>query len=69
MGTYRKLVEMHERKELSFEFIKTFNMDEYVGEWEGVSGERGRGEWGKGEGRVGEGGVSEGKEWVKRGKG
>ncbi|KAL1924383.1 uncharacterized protein VTP21DRAFT_7418 [Calcarisporiella thermophila] len=29
--TYRKLVELHKRGELSFENVITFNMDEYVG--------------------------------------
>jgi len=31
MGTYRKLVEFHKNGELSFKYVKTFNMDEYVG--------------------------------------
>ena len=33
MGTYKKLVEFHLKGELSFKYVKTFNMDEYVGEW------------------------------------
>ena len=28
---YRKLVEFHKEGKLSFQYIKTFNMDEYVG--------------------------------------
>lgn len=31
MGTYKKLVEMVKAKEVSFEHVVTFNMDEYVG--------------------------------------
>lgn len=30
LGTYRKLIEFHKAGELSFKFVKTFNMDEYV---------------------------------------
>lgn len=30
MGTYRKLIEFHKRGKLSFRYVKTFNMDEYV---------------------------------------
>lgn len=28
---YRKLVEFHNEDKLSFKYVKTFNMDEYVG--------------------------------------
>eukprot|EP01112_Ceratiomyxa_fruticulosa_P015671 TRINITY_DN463_c0_g1_i12.p1 TRINITY_DN463_c0_g1~~TRINITY_DN463_c0_g1_i12.p1 ORF type:complete len:265 (-),score=56.41 TRINITY_DN463_c0_g1_i12:85-879(-) len=31
IGTYKRLVEMHKKGELSFEHVVTFNMDEYVG--------------------------------------
>ncbi|KAI3389586.1 hypothetical protein SNEBB_009875 [Seison nebaliae] len=31
MATYAKLVERHRRGEISFKYVKTFNMDEYVG--------------------------------------
>jgi glucosamine-6-phosphate deaminase len=31
VGTYRHLVEMHRRGELSFRHVVTFNMDEYIG--------------------------------------
>lgn len=31
IGTYAKLVEFHQKGELSFKYVKTFNMDEYVG--------------------------------------
>ncbi|XP_077965884.1 glucosamine-6-phosphate deaminase 2-like [Styela clava] len=31
LGTYRKLIEFHKNGELSFRYVKTFNMDEYVG--------------------------------------
>ncbi|ORY95222.1 glucosamine-6-phosphate isomerase [Syncephalastrum racemosum] len=31
IGTYKKLVELYKAKELSFEHVVTFNMDEYVG--------------------------------------
>lgn len=30
MGMYKKLVEFHKSGELSFKYVKTFNMDEYV---------------------------------------
>lgn len=30
-GTYKKLVEFVKAKELSFKYVVTFNMDEYVG--------------------------------------
>jgi glucosamine-6-phosphate deaminase len=31
LGTYKKLVEMYQKGELSFQNVITFNMDEYVG--------------------------------------
>lgn len=31
LGMYRKLVEFHKQDKLSFKYVKTFNMDEYVG--------------------------------------
>lgn len=31
MGLYKRLVEFYKNGELSFKFVKTFNMDEYVG--------------------------------------
>lgn len=31
MGVYHKLVEFYKAGELSFEYVVTFNMDEYVG--------------------------------------
>lgn len=31
LGTYRKLIEFHQQGHLSFKYVKTFNMDEYVG--------------------------------------
>lgn len=31
LGMYQRLVEFHKAGELSFKFVKTFNMDEYVG--------------------------------------
>lgn len=33
LGCYQKLVEYHKNGDLSFKYVKTFNMDEYVGEW------------------------------------
>lgn len=30
---YKKLVEFHKSGILSFKYVKTFNMDEYVGEY------------------------------------
>ena len=29
-GMYEKLIEMHKKGEVSFRYVKTFNMDEYV---------------------------------------
>lgn len=31
LGTYKKLIEFCQKGELSFKYVKTFNMDEYVG--------------------------------------
>jgi glucosamine-6-phosphate deaminase len=31
LGTYKKLIEFVKSKELSFKYVITFNMDEYVG--------------------------------------
>lgn len=31
LGMYKKLIEFHEADKLSFKYVKTFNMDEYVG--------------------------------------
>uniref|UniRef100_A0A0N5ACL2 Glucosamine-6-phosphate deaminase n=1 Tax=Syphacia muris TaxID=451379 RepID=A0A0N5ACL2_9BILA len=31
LGMYKKLVELYKRGKLSFKYVKTFNMDEYVG--------------------------------------
>ncbi|KAK8393356.1 hypothetical protein O3P69_013389 [Scylla paramamosain] len=31
LGTYRKLVQYHKAGKISFKYVKTFNMDEYVG--------------------------------------
>ena len=31
---YRKLIEFHKAGKLSFKYVKTFNMDEYVGKSE-----------------------------------
>lgn len=35
-GCYQKLIEYYRCGELSFKFVKTFNMDEYVGESQAV---------------------------------
>lgn len=32
LGTYKKLIEFHKAGALSFKYVKTFNMDEYVGQ-------------------------------------
>ena len=32
IGMYKKLVEFYKEGSLSFKYVKTFNMDEYVGE-------------------------------------
>lgn len=31
LGTYKKLIEFVQTKEVSFKYVITFNMDEYVG--------------------------------------
>lgn len=31
LGTYKKLIELHKAGKISFKYVKTFNMDEYVG--------------------------------------
>lgn len=31
LGTYKKLVQYHKAGKISFKYVKTFNMDEYVG--------------------------------------
>lgn len=31
LGMYRKLIEFHKMEQLSFKYVTTFNMDEYVG--------------------------------------
>lgn len=31
LGMYKKLIEFHQKGKLSFKYVKTFNMDEYVG--------------------------------------
>lgn len=31
MGMYKKLIEFHRAGKVSFKYVKTFNMDEYVG--------------------------------------
>lgn len=31
LGTYKQLIELYKNGELSFKYVKTFNMDEYVG--------------------------------------
>lgn len=33
-GCYKKLIEFYKNGDLSFKYVKTFNMDEYVGEFE-----------------------------------
>lgn len=37
LGCYQKLIEYYENGDLSFKYVKTFNMDEYVGEWPSCS--------------------------------
>lgn len=32
LGCYKKLIEYYKSGDLSFKYVKTFNMDEYVGE-------------------------------------
>lgn len=31
LGCYKKLIEFYKQKTMSFRYVKTFNMDEYVG--------------------------------------
>lgn len=31
LGCYKKLIEYYKNGEISFQYVKTFNMDEYVG--------------------------------------
>jgi len=31
LGCYKKLIEYHKKGQISFQYVKTFNMDEYVG--------------------------------------
>ena len=31
LGVYKKLIEFYKNGEISFKYVKTFNMDEYVG--------------------------------------
>jgi len=33
LGMYKKLIEYHVAGKVSFKYVKTFNMDEYVGEF------------------------------------
>lgn len=33
LGCYKKLIEYYQQGQISFQYVKTFNMDEYVGEW------------------------------------
>lgn len=35
LGMYKKLVQFHKEGKLSFKYVKTFNMDEYVGMYVG----------------------------------
>ena len=35
LGTYKKLIEFHKKGKISFKYVKTFNMDEYVGKYDG----------------------------------
>lgn len=32
LGMYKKLIEYHKAGKISFKYVKTFNMDEYIGE-------------------------------------
>ena len=38
MGAYKKLIEYHKQGKISFKYVKTFNMDEYVGKQGLVTG-------------------------------
>ena len=31
LGMYKKLIEFYQQGQVSFKYVKTFNMDEYVG--------------------------------------
>lgn len=31
LGMYKRLIELHKSGKVSFKYVKTFNMDEYVG--------------------------------------
>lgn len=33
LGCYKKLIEYYKKGEISFQYVKTFNMDEYVGKY------------------------------------
>lgn len=33
LGMYKKLIEFHKAGKISFKYVKTFNMDEYVGKF------------------------------------
>ena len=33
LGCYKKLIEFYKNGEVSFQYVKTFNMDEYVGKY------------------------------------
>lgn len=33
LGMYKKLIEFHKAGRISFKYVKTFNMDEYVSEY------------------------------------
>lgn len=33
LGMYKKLIEFHKAGKVSFKYVKTFNMDEYVGKF------------------------------------
>lgn len=33
LGMYRKLIEFYQQGKISFKYVKTFNMDEYVGKF------------------------------------
>lgn len=38
LGMYKKLIEYHKAGRISFKYVKTFNMDEYVGEFGSLKG-------------------------------
>jgi len=37
MGAYKKLIEFYKAGEVSFKYVKTFNMDEYCGMYESLT--------------------------------